>query len=99
MAKASGTFDKVVFSGHFLLKDDVDNVIRGVSYGFGNTLVGALTGTEDISLGQQSTHILVFSVPPKKTKHLILLVKLESFGGEGIAKFKIPVEQIRGFVP
>ncbi len=29
---------------HFLLKDDVDNVIRGVSYGYTSMPIGALTG-------------------------------------------------------
>jgi predicted Zn finger-like uncharacterized protein len=80
---------------HFRLRDDVDNVIRGVDYGFGNKVVGALTGNEDITPGMTVNHIELFSVPPPKTEFLILSVDLECVGGEGLIEYRIPVNQIR----
>jgi len=78
----------------FKLKDDVDNVIRGVNYGIMSKPVGALTGTEDILPGATASHIEVFSVPPPKTEFLILTVKMACVGGDGEVKFKIPASSI-----
>ena len=80
--------------GHFRLRDDVDNVIRGINYGIMATPVGALTGSEDISPGDQVTHVELFSVPPPKTKFLILTVDLGCLGGEGEIEFKVPASAI-----
>jgi hypothetical protein len=85
--------------GYFHLQDDVNNDIRGVSFGMGSTVEGALTGSEDINPGDQATHVEVFSLPPKKTQYLILSVNLEAFEGEGIIRFKLPIEQVVGFNP
>lgn len=81
-------------AGHFQLRDDVDNVIRGINYGIMSKPVGALTGTEDILPGATATHIEVFSVPPPKTEFLILTVNLACLGGDGEVKFKIPASSI-----
>jgi len=86
-------------AGHFKMRDDVDNVIRGVSYGTSSKPVGALTGSEDILPGNEVTHIEIFSVPPPKTIYLILTMDLMAFGGEGETRFKIPVENIKHFPP
>ena len=80
---------------NFRLRDDVDNVIRGVSYGVGAKPVGALTGSEDIAPGASANHIELFSVPPPKTEFLILTVNLESLGGEGEIEIQIPANQIK----
>jgi hypothetical protein len=81
-------------AGHFRLRDDVDNVIRGINYGFGNEPVGALTGSEDIAPGQSASHIELFSVPPPKTEFLILTVDLACLGSDGLIEFKIPAASI-----
>ncbi len=81
-------------AGHFRLRDDVDNVIRGIDYGFGNEPVGALTGSEDIAPGESASHVELFSVPPPKTEHLILTVNTACIGGDGEIEFKIPASSI-----
>ncbi|MEZ6008263.1 MAG: hypothetical protein R3F05_10930 [Planctomycetota bacterium] len=81
----------------FQLRDDVDNVIRGVRYGAGSEVVGALTGNEDFEPGSRGSHLLVFAVPPPKTKFLILSVDLSVFGCQVIVRFSIPAERIEGF--
>lgn len=81
-------------AGHFKLKDDVDNVIRGVDYGIMSKPIGALTGTEDIQPGATATHIEIFSVPPPKTEFLILSVDMACVGGDGKVEFKIPASSI-----
>jgi len=89
--------ENMFLAGHFQLRDDVDNVIRGVSYGAGSKPVGALTGNEDILPGKEAVHLELFSVPPLKTKYLILTMDLAAFGGEGKTQFMIPVENIDNF--
>ena len=81
-------------SGHFQLRDDVSNRIRGVSYGFGSEPIGALTGSEDITPGATVTHLEVFAVPPPKTEFLLLTVDLACLGGEGTVEYKIPASNI-----
>ncbi len=91
--------ENMFLAGYFQLRDDVDNVIRGVSYGAGSKPVGALTGNEDILPGKEAVDLELFSVPPLKTKYLILTMDLAAFGGEGKTQFKIPVENIDNFPP
>lgn len=81
-------------AGHFRLRDDVDNAIRGVNYGAGSKVVGALSGSEDILPGKTASHIELFSVPPPKTKFLILTVNLACFGGKNDIEYKIPAASI-----
>lgn len=80
--------------GKFKLRDDVDNVIRGIDYGFGTKVIGALTGSEDIPPGTSANHIELFTVPPPKTEYLVLTVDLSCFGDEGVVEFKIPASAI-----
>lgn len=80
--------------GNFKLKDDVDNVIRGIDYGMMSKPVGALTGSEDITPDSSVSHIELFSIPPPKTEHLILTVDLACLGGDGVIEFKIPAASI-----
>ena len=58
---------------NFTLVDDVKNRIRGVDFGFGSKLIGAISTTDDIPPGEQRTHFEVFTIPPPKTQHLILI--------------------------
>jgi hypothetical protein len=81
-------------AGHFRLRDDVDNVIRGINYGIASTPIGALTGSEDIVPGSAANHVELFSVPPPKTEFLILTVNLACLGGEGEIEYKIPASSI-----
>lgn len=83
----------------FLLHDDVGNQIRGVNYGFGSEVVGALTGKEDVLPDQTATHLLLFQIPPPKTKQLTLTMDLSVFGEEGSRTFVIPISVIDGFRP
>ena len=84
-------------AGHFSLEDDVGNTIRGVTYGAGSEIVGALTGSDDILPGKTATHVEVFKKPPAATESLTLTVNLAAFGGEGQAKFVVPADKIDGF--
>lgn len=81
-------------AGHFQLRDDVDNVIRGINYGIASKPVGALTGSEDIAPGSTATHIELFSIPPPKTEFLVLTVNLACLSGDGEIEFKIPASSI-----
>jgi hypothetical protein len=81
-------------AGHFRLRDDVDNVIRGINYGIASKPVGALTGSEDIAPGSSATHVELFSIPPPKTEFLVLTVDLACLGGDGEIEFKIPASSI-----
>jgi hypothetical protein len=81
-------------AGHFQLRDDVDNVIRGINYGFASKPVGSLTSADDITPGSTVTHVELFSVPPPKTEYLILTVNLACLGGEGEIEYKIPATEI-----
>lgn len=87
--------DNPFLGSHFKLRDDVDNVIRGVSYGIGSKPKGALTSSDDIEPGKSASHIEFFSVPPPKTQFLILSIDLACLGGEGEVEFKIPANSIR----
>ncbi len=80
--------------GHFRLRDDVDNVIRGVNYGITANPVGSLTGSEDIAPGTYASHIELFAVPPPKTEFLILTINLACLGGDGEIEYKIPASSI-----
>ncbi len=80
-------------AGHFRLRDDVDNVIRGINYGMSKP-VGALTGSEDIAPSSTATHVELFSIPPPRTEFLVLTVDLACLGGDGEIEFKIPASSI-----
>lgn len=83
------------YNSHLI--DDVGNMIRVEVSGFSSDHVGALTGREDILPGQAVFHSVFFAVPPPKTKYLVLTMDLDAFGGEGKARFKIPVDEIENF--
>lgn len=87
--------DNPFLGSHFKLRDDVDNVIRGVSYGIGSKPKGALTSSDDIEPGTSASHVEFFSVPPPKTQFLVLSIDLACLGGEGEVEFKIPANSIR----
>lgn len=89
--------DSSGFGNNFVLHDDVNNLIRGVSFGFSSDLVGALKSGHDIQPGSEVTHIEVFTIPPPKTKHLILSAGLKAFSTDGRVKFKIDTKEIKGF--
>lgn len=80
--------------GRFRLRDDVDNVIRGINYGITSKPVGALTGSEDIAPGDSATHVELFSIPPPKTEFLVLTVDLACLGGDGEIEYKISASSI-----
>ena len=77
------------------MNDDVDNVIRGVDYGFSTSVVGALKQPHDIQPGESATHVKVFSLPPPKTRSLTLSIDLACLGQEGSVEYQIPMEQVQ----
>ncbi len=89
--------DNPFMKGSFEVRDDVDNLIRGINFGMSNKPVGAMTAGQDIRPGDEATHVQVFADPPPKTKFLVVSVNLATFGGEGTAKFRIPADKIQGF--
>ena len=81
-------------SQHFSLRDDVENVIRGVDYGATSKPIGALSGGTDILPGQLVGHVELFTIPPPKTKFLILTVDLACVGSADTIEVSIPVDLI-----
>lgn len=81
-------------AGNFKLRDDVDNVIRGISFGIGTDVIGAIKSGQDIQPGSSANHIEVFSVPPPKTEFLVLTVDLKCVGLDGAVDFKIPATAV-----
>lgn len=77
---------------NFKLRDDAGNAIRGIGYGVGSKIVGSLDGSEDILPGSTASHIEVFTVPPPKTKSLVLTIDLECVGRVGTVEFEIPAK-------
>ncbi|MFO1004650.1 MAG: hypothetical protein U0929_01725 [Planctomycetaceae bacterium] len=87
--------DAGIGPNHFSMRDDVDNIIRGVSTGVSNQIVGAISSGYDIQPGEEATVIKVFKVPPPKTEYVILSVDLAAFSKQGGARFKIEAKDIR----
>ncbi|MCA9090070.1 MAG: hypothetical protein KDA90_15725 [Planctomycetaceae bacterium] len=76
------------------LRDDVDNVIRGIDYGATLVSAGSLAGSQDILPGETISHVEVFSLPLPKTEYLVLTVNTGCLGGDGEVEFKIPAATI-----
>ncbi len=88
-------FSENMFQPRFTLRDDVDNVVRGIDFGASTRPVEALSSQDDIPPGETRTHVEVFTVPLPKTEHLILTMDAKAFGGEGDVLFKIPAQSIQ----
>ncbi len=84
------------FRSPIWMVDDVGNAIRGIGYGAGSTIEGAIKRDDDINPGKTVSHACVFKIPPPKTEHLILVIDAKAFGQTGKLQFKIPVERITG---
>lgn len=83
------------FSGNYLLlKDDVDNVVRGVDFGFSSSVVGEVKNFADIAPGDSVQHVKVFSLPLPKTQYLVLTIDLQCVGGDGEVRYQIPMDAI-----
>jgi len=79
----------------FRLKDDVGNIVRPVTFGFANKVVGALDKFAELKPEGSLTHLQVFDVPLPKTKSLVLNVDLYCFEGEGEVEIEIPIEAVK----
>lgn len=79
----------------FRLKDDVGNIIRPVTFGFSNQVVGALDSSAQLDPDGTVSHLQVFDVPLPKTKSLVLNVDLYCFEGEGELEIEIPIEAVK----
>lgn len=83
--------------GYFRLRDDVDNDVRGVTYGYSSKPAGSLGSIKDIDPVTTVTHVEVFSVPLPKTQYVVLSVNLKCLDGDGEIEYMIPVTSIEGF--
>lgn len=72
------------------MKDDVDNSIRGVNYGLGSEVIGSLNKLTDINPGETVSHVEVFSLPPPKTRYVVLTFYEKAFDLKEPVSFKIP---------
>jgi predicted RNA-binding Zn-ribbon protein involved in translation (DUF1610 family) len=79
----------------FRLKDDVGNIVRPVTFGFDNKVVGALDNFAELKPEASLKHLQVFDVPLPKTKSLVLNVDLYCFEGEGEVEIDIPIEAVK----
>jgi hypothetical protein len=79
----------------FRLKDDVGNIVRPVTFGFANKVVGALDKFAELKPEGSLKHLQVFDVPLPKTKSLVLNVDLYCFEGEGEVEIDIPIESVK----
>jgi len=79
----------------FRLKDDVGNIVRPVTFGFANKVVGALDKFAELKPEEKLSHLQVFDVPLPKTKSLVLNVDLYCFEGEGEVEIEIPIEAVQ----
>lgn len=79
---------------YFLLEDDVDNVVRGVNFGFSTIVQGAIQ-ERDINPGETVTHVCVFTKPLPKTEFMTLTVDLSCFYETGDVVFKIPINSLQ----
>ena len=79
----------------FRLKDDVGNIVRPVTFGFANKVVGALDKFAQLKPGENLSHLQVFEVPLPKTKSLVLSVDLYCFEGDGKVEIEIPIEMVK----
>ena len=80
------------FSSDATLTDDLDNRYKGVSFGFGDKIVGQVR-SESIYPGGSVDDLLVFEAPIDAAKYLNLELPASNFGGSGKVYFRIS----RGF--
>ena len=79
----------------FRLKDDVGNIVRPVTFGFANKVVGALDKFAELKPEGSLKHVQVFDVPLPKTKSLALNIDLYCFEGKGEVEVEIPIEAVK----
>lgn len=87
--------DRVMGGSVFRLRDDVDNIIRPVTFGFTSKVVGALNKFAELKPEDSLTHLQVFDIPLPKTKSLVLNIDLYCFEGDGQVEIEIPVAAIK----
>lgn len=87
--------DRVMGGSVFRLRDDVDNIIRPVTFGFASKVVGAFDKFEELKPEESLTHLQVFDIPLPKTKSLVLNIDLYCFEGDGEVEIEIPVAEIK----
>ena len=88
---------KNALGSHFLMEDDVENVIRWVNFGFSDNIEGTMSTNADLLPMRTATHDVAFQVPPPKTKSLTAFVDMRAFGESGRLAFLIPIEKVEGF--
>jgi len=81
---------------YYTIKDDVENNIRPVNFGFSTYIEGS-QATSDVDPGSSVKQIEAFQKPLGKTKSITLRIDLSAYGDEGFVDFVIPSTQIKGF--
>ncbi|MEL6899176.1 MAG: hypothetical protein AAFP90_23990, partial [Planctomycetota bacterium] len=79
----------------FQLRDDVDNVVRMIDYGFSCSVVGRKTSADDLPPGESKTTKIVFQLPLPKTQSLVATVDLQFIGRRGKVEFEFSPNDIR----
>lgn len=87
--------DRLLGGSVFRLQDDVGNIVRPVTFGFSNKVIGALDGFAELKPEEKLSHLQVFDIPLPKTKSLVLNVDLHCFEGDGEVEIEIPIEAVK----
>jgi len=87
--------DRSLGGSVFRLKDDAGNIVRPVTFGFANKVVGELDKFAELKPEASLKHVQVFDVPLPKTKSLVLNIDLYCFEGEGEVEIEIPIEVVK----
>ena len=72
------------------LKDDIGNTCEPAAFPLGATVKGAVAGAEPIAPGDSITDILVFAIPAKPAKELLLTLPGRNVGSPKTLGFRIP---------
>jgi hypothetical protein len=76
------------------LNDNFGNSYRRVGFGLGAHPVGAVEDWTTIYPHQPVSELLVFQLPLASATYLDLELPAESYGGEGVIRFRIPIEYV-----
>lgn len=87
--------DEYVFGGeHVKLTDNFDNTYKRVNFGYTTRPKGAVLGSESIYPTKSLGDVLVFEIPINAATHLNLELPAKNYGGEGMIRFRIPVNSV-----
>jgi hypothetical protein len=76
------------------LKDNFGNDYRRITFGLGTYPAGAVTGRTTIYPDQPVSDLLVFELPLASATWLDLKLPAKNYGGDGVMRFRIPIEYV-----